>query len=215
MTSHLRLLRTFQVNWFFSLVVHSYRVSNSPTLSPEFQKDLAELPGGYNSSTKEQYSRLILTYGTHYIRQVSTHTHTHTHTGRWHTSNCSEVKVQFAKLKKQQNKLSEKCLSTLLHDFQMLENCLDPPFAACIVTRLMTPHLFVLTTRLLLQVDLGGQLRRITATRTCLSSLIGLSSSEVHVTHLDMDMGPFYLHHPKSHITYLNDWLSSNLKPWE
>ncbi|XP_058495540.1 perforin-1-like [Solea solea] len=49
---------------------YSYRLSNRPPLSSEFQRDLASLPNSYTPSTKASYRLIIATYGTHYINKV-------------------------------------------------------------------------------------------------------------------------------------------------
>ncbi|XP_039898733.1 perforin-1-like [Simochromis diagramma] len=53
-----------------SLFVSSLRLANRPLLSPEFKRDVDNLPSHYNSSTSYQYDKLIHTYGTHYIHKV-------------------------------------------------------------------------------------------------------------------------------------------------
>ncbi|XP_016533251.1 perforin-1-like [Poecilia formosa] len=76
---------------------YGFILSSTPPLSLEFKKQLDVLPTHYNSSTKNEYTKLIQTYGTHFMRLV----------------------------------------------------------------------------------NLGGRLRRVTSSRSCLSSLNGLNSSEV------------------------------------
>ncbi|XP_018613834.1 perforin 1.5 isoform X2 [Scleropages formosus] len=49
---------------------YSYRLVDHPKPSKEFSQSLQRLPAEYNETTESLYSRLIDTYGTHYIRQV-------------------------------------------------------------------------------------------------------------------------------------------------
>ncbi|KAM6965812.1 perforin-1-like [Tautogolabrus adspersus] len=49
---------------------YSYRVSGSPKLHREFRKAVKDLPKIYSSEQKQQYYKLIDTFGTHYITKV-------------------------------------------------------------------------------------------------------------------------------------------------
>ncbi|XP_043970625.1 perforin-1-like [Gambusia affinis] len=77
---------------------YGFILSTTPPLSKEFKKQLETLPSHYNSTTENEYRKLIKTFGTHYFRLV----------------------------------------------------------------------------------NLGGRLRRLTSSRSCLSSLNGLTPSEIH-----------------------------------
>ncbi|KAM9393415.1 LOW QUALITY PROTEIN: perforin-1-like [Pholidichthys leucotaenia] len=49
---------------------YSYRVSSTPKLQGEFRKAVQQLPKVYNSEYKQQFYKLIDTFGTHYITKV-------------------------------------------------------------------------------------------------------------------------------------------------
>lgn len=52
--------------------LYSYRLADHPQLSAEFTKYLKRLPQGFKANQdRAQYRRLIDTYGTHYIHQVT------------------------------------------------------------------------------------------------------------------------------------------------
>uniref|UniRef100_A0A096M2H2 MACPF domain-containing protein n=1 Tax=Poecilia formosa TaxID=48698 RepID=A0A096M2H2_POEFO len=50
---------------------YGFILSNTPSLSFKFKKQLDLLPPHYNSSTKNEYTKLIDIYGTHYFRKVN------------------------------------------------------------------------------------------------------------------------------------------------
>ncbi|KAM4632215.1 perforin-1-like [Discoglossus pictus] len=49
---------------------YSFRLSAQPELTPDFATSLQQLPASYNQTTKEEYKKLINTYGTHYITRA-------------------------------------------------------------------------------------------------------------------------------------------------
>ncbi|XP_028842666.1 perforin-1-like [Denticeps clupeoides] len=49
---------------------YSYRLSNKPLLSPDFESAFKSLPPNYNSQTKDKYQSFIDHFGTHYITTV-------------------------------------------------------------------------------------------------------------------------------------------------
>lgn len=52
--------------------LYSYRLADHPELSAEFTKHLKKLPPGLKTTQdRALYRRLIDTYGTHYIHQVT------------------------------------------------------------------------------------------------------------------------------------------------
>lgn len=54
------------------LLAHSYRVSKSPRLHPEFHYAVKKLPSKYSPDSKQHFYKLIDTFGTHYITKVTT-----------------------------------------------------------------------------------------------------------------------------------------------
>lgn len=56
----------------FAFDLYSYRLADHPQLSAEFTKYLKRLPQGFKANQdRALYRRLIDTYGTHYINQVT------------------------------------------------------------------------------------------------------------------------------------------------
>uniref|UniRef100_A0A3P9QII0 Perforin-1-like n=1 Tax=Poecilia reticulata TaxID=8081 RepID=A0A3P9QII0_POERE len=54
----------------FSLRSDSFILSNTPPLTLKFKKQLDILPTHYNNSTKNEFRKLINTYGTHFFRMI-------------------------------------------------------------------------------------------------------------------------------------------------
>ncbi|KAG5279682.1 hypothetical protein AALO_G00080440 [Alosa alosa] len=50
---------------------YSYKVSNQPTLHPEFQRAINQLPKKYTSENKQRFYKFINDFGTHYMTKVT------------------------------------------------------------------------------------------------------------------------------------------------
>ncbi|XP_062387633.1 perforin-1-like [Sardina pilchardus] len=50
---------------------YSYRISNQPSLHPEFERAIRQLPKKYTSENKQRFYKLIDNFGTHYMTKVT------------------------------------------------------------------------------------------------------------------------------------------------